>query len=57
MLTMAFLEFLLSGFKTASKPRASTEPGFSADGVGPPNSLDCHGFLTRLCDRPVLPRA
>jgi hypothetical protein len=36
--TMAFLEFLLSGFESASKRRAPASPAFCR-GVGPPNLL------------------
>jgi hypothetical protein len=42
MPTMAFLEFRLSGLKSASKPRAPESPAFCSR-VGPPNSLGLLG--------------
>jgi hypothetical protein len=50
--TMAFLEFLLSGFESASKRRAPASPTFCR-GVGPPNlpglvmGLICAGSVAR----------
>jgi hypothetical protein len=39
--TMAFLEFRLSGFETASKPRAQESPGFLQRSRCPRKSHDC----------------